>query len=230
MNETRERGLGHQLATALDDAWGAIRARHPDVPEVVLFASPVAHGKNTEKFQVLGHFGRDRWAGPNGPGEKGLGEVLVVAEHLARGGADVMETLIHEAAHAMCDARGVEDTSQEGRYHNRNFKAAAEELGLTVTQQGGRGFAATALADGTADAFADAIASLDTVVIAAKAARQREEKVKRQGPVKATCKCEVPRIIRVSLSTLIAGGITCHLCDTNFRVDIAGEEGDLSEV
>ena len=33
--------------------------------------------------------------------------------------ADVLDTLLHEAAHALAAARGIKDTSRQGRYHNK---------------------------------------------------------------------------------------------------------------
>ena len=40
--------------------------------------------------------------------------------------------ILHEAAHALAYARGIKDTSRQGRYHNKHFKTCAEQLGLAV--------------------------------------------------------------------------------------------------
>lgn len=50
-------------------------------------------------------------------------EVFVGGEGLARGPADVLATLLHEAAHALAHVRGIQDTSRQGRWHNAQFKA-----------------------------------------------------------------------------------------------------------
>jgi hypothetical protein len=47
-----------------------------------------------------------------------LSEVLITADGLAGSAADVMGTLVHEAAHAVAFQRGIKDTSRQGRYHN----------------------------------------------------------------------------------------------------------------
>jgi len=50
-----------------------------------------------------------------------LPEVFVGGEGLARGPAEVLGTLLHEAAHALADVRGIKDTSRQGRWHNARF-------------------------------------------------------------------------------------------------------------
>jgi hypothetical protein len=198
----------------------ARRARRLDwVPEVVLFASPGGHRMDTKKFTVVGHFGKDRWADPASPdAERGLGEIVVMADHLARGGADVLETLLHEAAHAVADARGEVDVTPNSGYHNRLFAKNATELGLTVAQEGRHGWARTGLADGTADRFPGAIKTLDAAVIAAKAAKRNAAKPPRKGgPVKAVCGCKKPRVMRISPSVLAAAKITCEACERDFK-------------
>jgi hypothetical protein len=89
-----------------------------------------------------------------------LSEVLITADGLARSALDVMGTLVHEAAHAIAFQRGIKDTSRQGRYHNRRFKAIAEEIGLDVGRDPGWGWSATALSDPTAAAYSDTITQL----------------------------------------------------------------------
>ena len=55
---------------------------------------------------------------------------MISGEGLRRTAHDVLGTLLHEAAHALAHARGIKDTSRQGRYHNKHFKTLAEELGL----------------------------------------------------------------------------------------------------
>lgn len=75
----------------------------------------------------LGHFAAMRWhvpqpaatdeAGQNGTAAEAQrwAEVFVGGEGLARGPADVLATLLHEAAHALAHARNIKDTSRQGR-------------------------------------------------------------------------------------------------------------------
>jgi hypothetical protein len=47
---------------------------------------------------------------------------------------------VHEAAHGLANTRGVKDTSRQGRYHNKRFRALAEELAWrSTTTQGSDG-------------------------------------------------------------------------------------------
>ena len=43
--------------------------------------------------------------------------MLVSGEGLQRGPTDVLGTLLHEAAHGLAQARSIQDTSRQGRYH-----------------------------------------------------------------------------------------------------------------
>ena len=46
----------------------------------------------------------------------------------------MLGTLLHEAAHALAAARGIQDTSRQGRYHNTRFAQLARELGIDVAK------------------------------------------------------------------------------------------------
>ena len=57
-------------------------------------------------------------------------ELFVAGECLAEGPRQTLQTMLHEAVHALAHARGVKDTSRGGKYHNkREFVALAGELG-----------------------------------------------------------------------------------------------------
>jgi hypothetical protein len=121
------------LLAALDALWARVRLLHPDVPHVIL---TVATGQDGMRpVTKWGHFWRDRWitgAAPNAETPRPRApEVMLAGERLRDGTEAAVETVLHEAAHALNYAREVEDTSRQGRFHNRKFKAAAEELGLT---------------------------------------------------------------------------------------------------
>jgi hypothetical protein len=63
-----------------------------------------------------------------------LHEINISAEHLDRPIENVMATLCHEMVHYYCALNGIADTSQGGRYHNKNFKREAEARGLIISQ------------------------------------------------------------------------------------------------
>ena len=126
------------MVAALEAAWAAIRARHPEVPAVVMVLGAGSIG-NAGGLR-LGHFAAMRWADPDqtretddDPGDEAdeadeadgdpagpvrLPEVFVGGEGLVRGAADVLGTLLHEAAHALAHVRDIKDTSRQGRWHN----------------------------------------------------------------------------------------------------------------
>ncbi|WP_238487764.1 tyrosine-type recombinase/integrase [Actinoplanes flavus] len=64
-----------------------------------------------------GHFASLRWQ----HGDRQLPEVLVSGEGLKRSPAEILVTLLHEAAHGLADVRGIQDTSRQGRWHNKKF-------------------------------------------------------------------------------------------------------------
>lgn len=61
-------------------------------------------------------------------------EINISAEHLDRPIENIIATLQHECIHYYCSLNGIQDTSQNGRYHNKNFKREAEARGLIITQ------------------------------------------------------------------------------------------------
>ena len=60
-------------------------------------------------------------------------EINISAEHLFRGIAYIMSTMQHELIHFYCQLNDIADTSQNGRYHNKNFKNEAEARGLIIS-------------------------------------------------------------------------------------------------
>ncbi len=90
-----------------------------------------------------------------------LGEVFITDEGIARGPADVLGSLLHEAAHGVAQRRGVKDTSRRGEYHNARFRTVAEELGLRADSRDPRfGWSRTTLAAGAEALYAPTIAEL----------------------------------------------------------------------
>jgi hypothetical protein len=101
------------MVAALEGAWAAIRARHPEVPAAVIVLGAGSIG--TAGGLRLGRIAAMRWSQPEHtdaepvegeqdltapPPSVRLPEVFVGGEGLARGPAPVLGTLLHEAAHA----------------------------------------------------------------------------------------------------------------------------------
>lgn len=205
------------LVVAVETAWTAIQKQHSDVPDVVV---TLGAGTGTGPGLTFGHFAPLRWV----HGEAEVHELFIGGEGLQRGARAVMGTLLHEAAHGAAQTRGVQDTSRQGRYHNKKFKDIAESFGLTIEQAHGIGWSVTTVPDRTATRYAAAIAKLEKAITAY---RHKEGfgaaggRTNNNNGVAAICDCE--RKIRVSKSVYEAGPIICGICQSEF-VDNSDEK------
>jgi hypothetical protein len=209
-NHTTPDGAASLLVAALERTWQTICSRHPEVPEAVLVVASGSEGKRLH----LGHFAPHRWQ-VNGDDRH---EVLVGGEGLQRGPVDVLGTLLHEAAHGLAQARGVQDTSRQGRYHNRRYAQLARELGLEVASVQPIGWSATTVPDATADTYTGQLEDLAAALVLWR----RQEHRTGAGPrsrnlLAATCGCG--RRIRVAKATLAEAPILCSLCIQPFHPD-----------
>lgn len=59
-------------------------------------------------------------------------ELNLSADYLNRPIENIVSTLIHEGCHLYAMQKDIKDTSNQGVYHNKRFKALAEERGLSV--------------------------------------------------------------------------------------------------
>ncbi len=206
-------GQGTQAASrilkVLEDTWLEIRRRHPEIPAVVIIIASGTEGKQTR----LGHHAPGRW---HVAGEQ-RAEIMISGEGLRRSAREVLGTLLHEAAHALADARGIQDTSRQGRYHNIRFKTLAEELGIDVTKSPTLGWSATTVPDHTAAIYAAQLAALGEAMTLWRQAETVTGTTSRRSTnlIPATCPCG--RNIRVAASTLAAAPITCEACNGPFE-------------
>jgi hypothetical protein len=217
------------LIAACEQAWAEIRRHHPDVPHaVVVLGSGVERGRLVK----LGHWWGGRWLAD---GEV-HGEVLLAGEALHLPAEHVFEVLLHEAAHGLNAARGVQDASRGGRYHNGRFKATAETVGLEVTLMPPHGWARTSLAPETTERYRDAIGRLGEAMRIARTidrglevgagdgrdhegrtgSRDGKDEPERSGVRPAICGCG--RRLRMAPSVLAAGPVLCGLCGREFEV------------
>lgn len=205
------------MVAALEQAWAAIRKHHAEVPQAMIVLGAGSIGAKAGTLR-LGHFAAMRWHTDTTSGDAGgqLAEVFVGGEGLRRGAAAVLGTLLHEAAHALADVRGIKDTSRQGRYHNARFKELAEELGIEVSKDPRIGWSPTSVPAATRQRYADTIAALTDALRLYRAPEQtggNAGKSKNPPP----CVCECGRRIRVATSVLDAGPITCGVCGTDFE-------------
>jgi hypothetical protein len=197
------------LVAALERAWTQIRRRHPQVPEVVMAVASGSVGRRGEL--KLGHFADRRWrvATTQRP------ELFVGGEGLAAGPVEVLGTLLHEAAHGLAATRGVQDTSRQGRYHNRRYATLARELGLTVGTAGGRGWTATAVPAETEAVYAAAIDDLARALVLWRRAEHPGGRKRAGNLLAAVCGCG--RRIRAARSTLAQAPVLCGRCGGPFQ-------------
>jgi hypothetical protein len=212
------------LLDALEHCWAAIRDRHPQVPAVVLV---VASGSPATARQSMkwGHFASLRWQ----HGNTRLPEVLVSGEGLSRTPAEVLTTLLHEAAHGLADARGIQDTSRQGRWHNKHFAAYAQELGLTPSKDKKIGWSPCTLRPETANTYADQLDQLAAALTVWRHPEVLATKTRENNNNGVSAECACARKIRASKAVYEAGPILCGLCNTPFLADDTDDESDGGE-
>lgn len=147
------------LVATLERAWGAIVEHHPQVPEVVVVVAPGSGGRSGEL--KLGHFAAARW---EVDGDQ-RSELLVGGEGLRLGAGEVLGTPAARVGPRLGRVRGVQDVSRGGRYHNRRYKALAEEVGLAVAQVGSIGWSATTVRDETIARYRSTLAEVEASLV-----------------------------------------------------------------
>lgn len=224
--------LSAPILAVLERTWTAIRHRHADLPHVVMVLASGSDGAPAGWLK-LGHFAAMRWE----TRDDVMPEVFVGGEGLARGPIGVLGTLLHEAAHALAHARGIKDTSRQGRYHNARYAELAQSVGLEVAQIKPIGWSNTTVAEQTAVDYAGTIAELATALTIFRRSEAGHfisggdpddepgggDAARTRGPVRRpasrnglACICACGRRIRVALSVFAAGEIICSLCQRPF--------------
>src|SRR5690606_33164769 len=125
-------------------------------------------------------------------------EVLVSGEGLRRTPTEVLTTLLHEAAHALADRRGIQDTSRQGRWHNRHFATLANELGLTASKDPRYGWSPCSLRPDTAEAYKSILDELAAAMRAYRHPEPTTENTRTNNNNGLVLECDCPRKIRVS--------------------------------
>jgi hypothetical protein len=199
------------LLAVLEDSWAAIRRNHPQIPAVVII---IASG-STGRHRLFGHHAPERWHVAEGD----RAEIMISGEGLTREPADVLGTLLHEATHALAAARGIQDTSRQGRYHNKRFAALATELGISTEHDDRIGWSITSVPDTTAKRYA---AQITALAEAMTLWRHADQHITRGGTggrstnLLAAC-CPCGRSIRIAPSTLAVAPVICTACDGKFE-------------
>jgi curved DNA-binding protein CbpA len=200
-----------RVLTVLESIWKVIRYRHPEIPPVVIIIASGTGGKQAK----WGHHAPGRWHHDNAE----RAEVMISGEGLGRTAREILGTLLHEATHALADARGISDTSRQGRYHNRKFVQLADELGLHVEEDpsGKFGWTITTVPDATAQRYDVELLTLEGVLVLWRSAEHDPATARKRDTnlIAATCPCG--RTIRVAASALREAPITCQACRGDFE-------------
>jgi hypothetical protein len=223
---------GTRIITALEATWGAIQTHHPDVPDVVIVTG-TGRGRRRNAL-TWGHHTTDRWLDAAAAGRKA--ELFVSGEAIAKGGEMVVETMLHEAAHALAAARGIRDTSCAGRWHNRKYAALAQELGLEPPKKAAQvvGYSEALIPPVTVARYAAHIRRLEAATLARievpeddEADQQEPQSEDNPGPrggrgragkrLAVECGCTPPRRMQVSPAFLEDGSVLCGKCREEFH-------------
>jgi hypothetical protein len=112
------------LIAALEQTWTDIRHRTPELPEVVVVTGT---GLSSSALHIDAKWATSApttgsKATPPNKAHAPLWacrrpELFVSGECLAEGSCQTLQTMLHEAVHALAHVRGVKDTSRGGKYH-----------------------------------------------------------------------------------------------------------------
>jgi hypothetical protein len=196
------------LVACLERTWTTIRQRHPQVPEAVVVVASGTQGKRLN----LGHFAPHRWQVQGSDRH----EVLIGGEGLHRDPLEVLGTRLHEAAHGLAQARSIQDTSRQGRYHNRRYATLARELGLDVTAVKPIGWSATTIPEPTAAGYTSQLEELAAALVLWRRHEHRTGSGTRSHNLLAAA-CGCGRRIRAAKATLAEAPILCGLCQEPFE-------------
>ena len=70
-------------------------------------------------------------------------EINLAAEFLDRPSLEILVTLLHEMIHLYCQLNKIQDTSRNGRWHNKKFKQESEDRLMNVEKRDGIGWSRT---------------------------------------------------------------------------------------
>ena len=169
-------------------------------PVITVQTTPKAYGHcSTKKI----------WKSEN----EGMYEINLGAEFINRPKESTCATLLHEMVHLFCTENEITDTCQNGRYHNKTFKAECESRDLIVEYDRANGYAHTSPTDAfkakLAEAGVDLSVRFARVMPKAKAKAEREKAHRYVCPV---CGQEVRTTSELSL--------ICGHCNVNMdRLD-----------
>jgi hypothetical protein len=190
------------MTDTLNQAWQAIRKNHDQVPDVTIGEVP---GRSPA----------------SGPVSWSSGVLLAGSDTIGRGPQEIMAWLLHQGAHGLLYTRGEHSEGNEGRYHNKAFLAAAEELGLDAEGDAvpGLGYVNTIMRPGTVRAYRHQIGQLATALQSWEppAPRPGSSRAAGRNRIMVHCQCDPPRKLAITPSVLGKGPVRCEVCGQLFE-------------
>ena len=133
-------------------------------------------------------------------------EINLCAEYLDRGIKALAETMLHEMVHLDNVNKDIQDTSNNGFYHNVKYKKAAEEHGLIVEKDSKYGWCITKLTE-ESENFIDSL-NLEEVTLVRKKVEE-VRKTKKSNSIKYVCP-SCGAIVRATKPVMI-GCMECEM-------------------
>ena len=139
-----------------------------------------------------------------------INEINVSAECLNAPLESIADTVLHEMVHHSHNLEGVKDCSKS-QYHNKQFKAGCERVGLNCEQMGRYGWAQTSLTDARKAELSQMTIDDNAFTLFRQAEPQNEQKQTTRMK-KWICGCEQPQIIRAAGEI----DVRCNKCGIDF--------------
>lgn len=154
---------GSAVVTILERVWHLIRESNPELPDVVIVTGSAFIGPPR-----WAHHRPGGWSAKQEETGTRLAEMFVAGETLAKGATFTLETMLHEAGHALANARKITDTSRQGRWHNAKFRELCTELGLRWPEgkkcDSSIGYSDMLITDETKEHYAALLSDLDAAI------------------------------------------------------------------
>src|SRR2546426_3512130 len=213
MNYAKIEERGSAACKVVEAAWEQICEIVPRTPPavIVLLASGLRRKRR-------GHFARSCWMHD----DKAQAHEVAISPDLFQWPEELLATLVHEAVHARLFAQGGSaGCSNDGNYHNTDFRDCCQSLGLDCqVYNGRRGWCLTRWPDSGVPAPFQGVLTLlaQTIPLGTEGSRPSRvagRALPKSGHARLVCSCK--RSIYVNRSVLAQGGIHCVFCKSAFR-------------
>ncbi len=210
MGKWRTHDRGSSASKHLEEAWAVLRNLIPGLPCAVIVLLDIRG-----RARRFGHFAYSTWQGRGGD----HAHEIAISPLLFDNPAELLGTLLHEAAHAVNFAAGIRDFS--GRYyHLKQFRDKAVQLGLVCNFHNTRyGWCLTSWPAGQAppprySRALDILREIPKGVGSQPPCKGKGRILPPSGHMRLACHC--PRTIHVSRNVASQGGINCTKCGHDF--------------